>query len=77
MTTNPHLAMARTLADEITAHAEACEAERKMPDDLVERMRAAGLFHLGVPAALGGAECAPTQIIEVVEEVSARRDELR
>jgi indole-3-acetate monooxygenase len=70
MAANPYLEVARALADEISAHAQACEAQRKMPDDLVERVRDAGLFHLTVPAALGGAECEPTQIIEVVEEVS-------
>lgn len=70
MGTNPYLESARSLADEISAHAEACEAQRKMPDDLVERLRNAGLFHLAVPAVLGGAECEPTQLMEVVEEIS-------
>jgi alkylation response protein AidB-like acyl-CoA dehydrogenase len=70
MSTNPYVAAARTLADEISASAQAGEQQRTMPDDLVARLLSAGLFHLGVPAALGGAECEPSTIIDVVEEVS-------
>jgi indole-3-acetate monooxygenase len=70
MSTNPYVGAARAMADVISASAPEGEALRKMPDELVRRVRAAGLFHLGVPAALGGAECEPATIIDVVEEVS-------
>jgi indole-3-acetate monooxygenase len=70
MSTSPYVVAARGLADEISASAQQGEQERKMPDELVRRLLSAGLFHLGVPAALGGAECEPSAIIDVVEEVS-------
>jgi alkylation response protein AidB-like acyl-CoA dehydrogenase len=70
MSTNPYVVAAHSLADEISASAREGEELRRMPDDLVSRLLTAGLFHLGVPAALGGAECEPSTIIDVVEEVS-------
>jgi alkylation response protein AidB-like acyl-CoA dehydrogenase len=70
MSLNPYVAAARALADEISASAQQTEQERKMPDDLVRRLLSAGLFHLGTPTALGGAECEPSTIIDVGEEVS-------
>jgi indole-3-acetate monooxygenase len=70
MSTNPYLVAARGLAAEVDASAAQGEQQRKMPDELVRRLLSAGLFHLGVPAALGGAECEPSTIIDVVEEVS-------
>jgi alkylation response protein AidB-like acyl-CoA dehydrogenase len=44
-----------------------------MPSDLVEKLRKAGLFRLGMPAALGGDECDPFTIIDTMEEI-ARAD---
>ena len=70
MSLNPYVTAARALADEISVSARQTEQQRKMPDDLVQRRLSAGLFHLGTPTALGGAECEPSTIIEVVEEVS-------
>jgi len=61
------VAAARGLADEISASAHPSEQQRKMPDDLVRSLVSAGLFHLGIPTALGGAECEPSTIIDVVE----------
>lgn len=70
MTTSPFLVSARALANDISERAHDFEAERKMPDDLVEAIRDAGLFHLMAPSALGGHECEPATIVDVVEEIS-------
>jgi alkylation response protein AidB-like acyl-CoA dehydrogenase len=72
-TTQPPLEAARALAPEISARAQEAEDLRTVPLDLVDRIRAAGLFHLGVPEQLGGLECDPLTIFEVIEEV-ARAD---
>jgi len=61
---------ARRLAPELSERAGEGEKQRTMPTDLVDKLRAAGLFHLGLPAALGGHECDPLTIIETIEQVS-------
>ena len=61
---------ARRLAPELSERAAEGEQLRTMPADLVEKVRAAGLFHLGFPAALGGHECDPLTIVETIEELS-------
>ena len=68
--TQQPLDAARALAPEISARAQEAEDLRTLPVDLVDRIRAAGLFHLGVPAAYGGLECDPITIFDVVEELS-------
>jgi alkylation response protein AidB-like acyl-CoA dehydrogenase len=61
---------ARRLAPELSERAAEGERLRTMPADLVDKIRAAGLFHLGLPASLGGHECDPLTIFEAIEEVS-------
>ena len=61
---------ARELAPELSARATEAEGLRTMPDDLVSRIRASGLFRMGLPATLGGLELHPVTIIEVVESLS-------
>jgi alkylation response protein AidB-like acyl-CoA dehydrogenase len=61
---------ARALAPELAARATEAEVARTMPDDLVDRARAAGLFRLALPISLGGLELEPATIVEVVEELS-------
>jgi alkylation response protein AidB-like acyl-CoA dehydrogenase len=65
--------VARALAPEITQRADEAEALGTMPIDLVERMRAAGIFRALQPRPLGGYEMAPVEFIEMVEEL-ARAD---
>lgn len=65
--------VARALAPEITKQAEHAEALGTMPIELVERMRAAGIFRALQPRALSGCEVAPGDFIELVEEL-ARAD---
>lgn len=64
------LESAKALAPELAERANEGEAERTMPPDLVEKVRAAGLFHLAMPSGLGGPPHDPATIIGVVEEVS-------
>jgi alkylation response protein AidB-like acyl-CoA dehydrogenase len=61
---------ARRLAPELSERAAEGEQQRTMPGELVDQLRAAGLFHLGLPAALGGHECDPLTIVETIEEIS-------
>ncbi len=66
-------AVARALAPEITQRADEAEAHGTMPIDLVERLRAAGVFRALQPRSLGGFEVAPVEFIEMIEEL-ARAD---
>ncbi len=61
---------ARRLAPELSERAAEGEHQRTMPTDLVDKVRAAGFFRLGLPSTLGGYECDPLTIIETIEEVS-------
>jgi alkylation response protein AidB-like acyl-CoA dehydrogenase len=61
---------ARELAPAIRDAAQEGEAQRTMPAELVERLRAAGLFHLAMPTGLGGPPEEPETIVKVIEEVS-------
>jgi indole-3-acetate monooxygenase len=72
-TTRPTIDTARAFTDEISARATESEALGTMPGDLVERIRAAGLFRILQPRALGGHELAPITLVEIVEEL-ARAD---
>jgi indole-3-acetate monooxygenase len=67
------LAVARALAPEITRRADEAEALGTVPRDLVERLRAAGIFRASQPRSLGGFEMAPVETIEMIEEL-ARAD---
>jgi alkylation response protein AidB-like acyl-CoA dehydrogenase len=56
---DPHknmLAGVRELAPEITARAAEIEAARRLPPDLVERLRSIGIFRMFVPRSHGGLE---------------------
>lgn len=55
------------LASSLAARAE---AGRTLPDELVARLRDAGLFAMGLPRALGGLESRPEELIPVVEAMS-------
>ncbi|OBJ81773.1 hydroxylase [Mycobacterium gordonae] len=65
--------VARLLAPEIARRATEAEAAGTVPADLVQRLRAAGIFRALQPRALGGSEMAPVDFIEVIEEL-ARAD---
>lgn len=54
----------------IAARADEIEAARRLPADLAQAMAAAGLFRIALPAALGGAELPPADIIRTLETVA-------
>jgi len=53
----------------IRASADETEAARELPRPLFEAMADAGLFHLALPRALGGAEIDLPTYVQVIEEV--------
>jgi indole-3-acetate monooxygenase len=61
---------ARTVAAQLDGRGEEIEKARTLPPDIVARFREAGLFSLALPAALGGHECAPLTVVEIIEEMS-------
>jgi len=66
-----YLAAARGLAPRIRELAPVIDAEARLPADLVEEMRRAGLFHLVIRREIGGVGLDPVSAARVVEEVSA------
>ena len=65
------LGSARALAPVIREAAPAIERDRRVPLDLIDALRDAGLFHMLIPRALGGAEVDPVLAAQVVEEIAA------
>ena len=64
------LAEARALRPLIEAEADATDDAITLTAPVVEAFARSGLFHLMVPAELGGLEAAPGTIIDVFEELS-------
>jgi len=60
---------ARKLAPQIRSSADEIDAARELPRPLFEALADAGLFHLAVPRAIGGAEIAFPTYVEVIEEI--------
>lgn len=54
----------------IRARRAEIESGRRLPPDLVDRLRATGIFRLGVPRVLGGEEVEPTTLLAAIETVS-------
>lgn len=61
---------ARDLGELIEAHADAAERGRRLPAALVERLSAADLMRMCVPAAYGGPECDPITMARAIEAVA-------
>src|SRR5712692_3790835 len=60
---------ARKLAPMIRSGADEIEALRELPRPLFEALADAGLFHLAVPRAIGGAELDLPTYVQVIEEL--------
>lgn len=69
------LANAQVLADNLKAHGRAAEIDsaRRLPDDIVDQLRDAGIFRMNMPAIWGGPEMTSMEQVEVVETL-ARSD---
>jgi alkylation response protein AidB-like acyl-CoA dehydrogenase len=64
------VAAAREVGTVIAQHVEATERDRRLARPVIDALRAAGLFRLFTPRALGGLEIDPVTFARVVEEVS-------
>jgi indole-3-acetate monooxygenase len=62
---------ARELAPMIEAAAGRTEAERRIPDDVLAAIQAAGLFHMLLPGSLGGGAADLVTFNQVIETVAA------
>ncbi|QEC49451.1 hydroxylase [Baekduia soli] len=58
------------LADLAAARAAETEEGRRLAPELVEALRDAGCFRLGVPEALGGPQGTPAEILACAEEIA-------
>lgn len=63
------LAKVRALLPEIASADEQSEDERHLPDTIVEKMRAAGLFGVVMPRNLGGSELGFADLVRVTSEI--------
>jgi alkylation response protein AidB-like acyl-CoA dehydrogenase len=70
---NSYLSAAQALAPIIAARAEDIEQARRLPADLARQMAEADLFRLTAPADIGGPQCAPALVLEIIETI-ARAD---
>lgn len=64
------IAAARALAPTVRARADDVAAARRLPDDLVADLKAAGLFRMPVPRSWGGPEMTPTEQLAAVEVIA-------
>jgi indole-3-acetate monooxygenase len=65
------IAVAREVGTIIATHVDTTERNRRLAPPVIDALRAAGLFRLFTPRALGGLEVDPVTFARVVEEVSA------
>ena len=75
MNTSDHttslLAVVNDLAPHVRSLSEQIEAQRRLPQALVDAMADAGLFRMLIPHALGGLEVDVTTLIRVIEATAA------
>jgi alkylation response protein AidB-like acyl-CoA dehydrogenase len=64
------IAAGREVGSVIAKHVDTTERNRRLPPQVVDALRATGLFRLFTPRALGGLEIDPVTFARVVEEVS-------
>jgi alkylation response protein AidB-like acyl-CoA dehydrogenase len=71
LTSDEIVANARGLTDDVRSQADTIAAGRRLPDDLVQSLREAGVFRMPMPLTWGGPEMTPRAQTEVVEILSA------
>lgn len=71
MTGGAALAAARQMAPDLAARSTAIEAAGRLPDDVVNELRASGIPGLWLPAELGGAEATPAEVVDAIATLSA------
>ncbi|MHC0429395.1 acyl-CoA dehydrogenase family protein [Streptomyces sp. O3] len=64
------LARARALAPRLRERSEEIERARRLPDDVVELLRAAGVFRMGFSREWGGPELTSIEQTEVIEAIA-------
>ncbi|MEL6892846.1 MAG: acyl-CoA dehydrogenase family protein, partial [Actinomycetota bacterium] len=64
------LTAAREVAEIIDAHADQAERDRRLPAPTVQALTEAGLMRMCVPAAYGGPEVDPVNLIETVTAIA-------
>jgi alkylation response protein AidB-like acyl-CoA dehydrogenase len=62
---------ARSVAPVVAAHADEAERQRRLPQATVDALVGAGLMRMCVPAAYGGPDASPMEVVEAIEAVSA------
>ncbi|MDJ0920242.1 MAG: acyl-CoA dehydrogenase family protein [Henriciella sp.] len=67
---SPLLTSAHGFHTELMSRAQEIEDARRLPADIAKRFASAGFFRLVTPAAYGGLECSPRQIVDVVEAIA-------
>ncbi|HEU0072805.1 MAG TPA: acyl-CoA dehydrogenase family protein [Dehalococcoidia bacterium] len=67
---HPLLLKAREFSPRVRDYSDAIDRERKLPTDLVDKMREAGFFHALLPRDLGGQEADPVTAGRIVEEIA-------
>ncbi len=67
---HPTLQAARALQSELSERAAEMEDVRRLPADLAAKLAEGGLFRMITPAAYGGLECSPREIVDAVEAVA-------
>jgi len=70
MTADDHLERARRLAPLLERAAPQMERERQLTAEVVAALHDAGLYRLLLPRTYGGAELAPADFVEVIEEIA-------
>ena len=65
------LAKVRELLPDIAAADASSEAERHLSDELVDKIRAAGLFGIVMPENLGGSELGFADLVRVTAEIGS------
>jgi alkylation response protein AidB-like acyl-CoA dehydrogenase len=61
----------RELTPQMRAALDDMDRERRLPASLADAMLEAGLFHVWVPAAFGGAEAEPASLVRAIEAAAA------